>query len=255
MATLIPRNVSSQSSLLFKHIHENVTFYIQRVQFRRVWIYEWKTMPKYQHVSNWSPKINCMPHRDSILLVTQYCSVQFVTLNDWRCHITLARVIVYLLNNLKYEYTVVDNTRPGCGADCSREQHRCSPQLYPKAIAYDCFFWQGRTVWQDKRRGYQCHLVSFFFFFHKTKNIVLCGLPLEPVHQFLPKSLIWKGCLKYSKICLGRKEKFRLLQYGSQAKNNTHFHKKGCALGLILRVRVFGTRKWPVIGLEKLSVE
>ena len=26
--------------------------------------------------------------------------------------------------------------------------------------------------------------------------------------------------------------------------NNTHFHKKGCALGLILKVRVFGTRKW-----------
>ena len=25
----------------------------------------------------------------------------------------------------------------------------------------------------------------------------------------------------------------------------THFHKKGCALGLILEVRVFGTQKWP----------
>ena len=28
--------------------------------------------------------------------------------------------------------------------------------------------------------------------------------------------------------------------------NKTHFHKKGCALGLILKVRVFGTRKWPM---------
>ena len=28
--------------------------------------------------------------------------------------------------------------------------------------------------------------------------------------------------------------------------NKTQFHKKGCALGLILKVRVFGTRKWPV---------
>ena len=28
--------------------------------------------------------------------------------------------------------------------------------------------------------------------------------------------------------------------------NNTHFHKEGCALGLILKVRVFGTRKWPI---------
>ena len=30
--------------------------------------------------------------------------------------------------------------------------------------------------------------------------------------------------------------------------NKTHFHKKGCALGLILKVRVFGIRKWPIGG-------
>ena len=28
--------------------------------------------------------------------------------------------------------------------------------------------------------------------------------------------------------------------------NKIHFHKKGCALDLILKVRVFGTRKWPI---------
>ena len=28
--------------------------------------------------------------------------------------------------------------------------------------------------------------------------------------------------------------------------NQAHFQKKGCALGLILKVRVFGTRKWPI---------
>ena len=28
--------------------------------------------------------------------------------------------------------------------------------------------------------------------------------------------------------------------------NKTHFHKKGCALGLILKVRVLGDRKWPI---------
>ena len=28
--------------------------------------------------------------------------------------------------------------------------------------------------------------------------------------------------------------------------NKTHFHKKGCALGLTLKVRVLGTRKWPI---------
>ena len=33
--------------------------------------------------------------------------------------------------------------------------------------------------------------------------------------------------------------------FHSQA-NKTHFHKKGCALGLILKVRVFGIRKWPI---------
>ena len=28
--------------------------------------------------------------------------------------------------------------------------------------------------------------------------------------------------------------------------NKTPFHKKDCPLGLILKVRVFGTRKWPI---------
>ena len=28
--------------------------------------------------------------------------------------------------------------------------------------------------------------------------------------------------------------------------NKTHFHNKGFALGLVLRVRFFGTRKWPI---------
>ena len=29
--------------------------------------------------------------------------------------------------------------------------------------------------------------------------------------------------------------------------NKTHFHKKGFALALVLRVRVFGTWKWPIL--------
>ena len=29
--------------------------------------------------------------------------------------------------------------------------------------------------------------------------------------------------------------------------NKTHFYKKGFTLGLVLRVRVFGTRKWPIV--------
>ena len=28
--------------------------------------------------------------------------------------------------------------------------------------------------------------------------------------------------------------------------NKTRLHTKGCALGLVFKVRVFGTRKWPI---------
>ena len=30
--------------------------------------------------------------------------------------------------------------------------------------------------------------------------------------------------------------------------NKTHFHKKGFTVSLVVKVRVYGTRKWPVIG-------
>ena len=36
--------------------------------------------------------------------------------------------------------------------------------------------------------------------------------------------------------------------------NKTHFHKKGCALSLILKARVFGTRKWPNPALHKVDL-
>ena len=31
--------------------------------------------------------------------------------------------------------------------------------------------------------------------------------------------------------------------------NKTHFHKKGCSLSLILKVRVYGTRKWATVSI------
>ena len=31
--------------------------------------------------------------------------------------------------------------------------------------------------------------------------------------------------------------------------NKTQFHKKGCALSLILKVRVFGTQKWSIVSI------
>ena len=33
--------------------------------------------------------------------------------------------------------------------------------------------------------------------------------------------------------------------------NKTHFHKKGCALGLILKVKILGTQKWPIEQTKK----
>ena len=37
--------------------------------------------------------------------------------------------------------------------------------------------------------------------------------------------------------------------------NKTHFHKKGCAPSLILKERVFGTRKWPIGSKVNLTEE
>ena len=34
--------------------------------------------------------------------------------------------------------------------------------------------------------------------------------------------------------------------------NKTHFHNKGFALSLVLKVKLFGTRKWPIILTEIL---
>ena len=34
--------------------------------------------------------------------------------------------------------------------------------------------------------------------------------------------------------------------------NKIHFHKKGCILGLILKVKVLGTQKWPIEQTEKM---
>ena len=35
--------------------------------------------------------------------------------------------------------------------------------------------------------------------------------------------------------------------------NKTHFYQKGCALGLILKVRIFGSRKWPTICRSQIT--
>ena len=35
--------------------------------------------------------------------------------------------------------------------------------------------------------------------------------------------------------------------------NKTHFHNKGFALSLVLKVNLFGTRKWPIKGLLEMA--
>ena len=36
--------------------------------------------------------------------------------------------------------------------------------------------------------------------------------------------------------------------------NKTHFHKKGCAPSLILKVGVFGTRKWSIATFNSIPI-
>ena len=73
------------------------------------------------------------------------------------------------------------------------------------------------------------------------------------------------GCFVSFKLCKGLKYEWAVPsspepQYQNEIKclafdmemifhcrgNKSHFHRKGCALGLILKVRVSGTRKWPI---------
>ena len=35
--------------------------------------------------------------------------------------------------------------------------------------------------------------------------------------------------------------------------NKSHFHKKGCARGLTLKMKVLGTQKWPIEQTEKMT--
>ena len=79
----------------------------------------------------------------------------------------------------------------------------------------------------------------------KAKANTTC-LILYPIGHFrVPRGPLYQNKVKCSAF---DKE----MIFHSHA-NKTHFLKKGCALGLILKVRVFGTRKWPVghFGNEK----
>ena len=59
-------------------------------------------------------------------------------------------------------------------------------------------------------------------------------------HFRVPKNLTFKARLSAKPLIW----KWFLIIYDA---NKTHFHNKGFALSLVLKVRVFGTRKWPIL--------
>ena len=73
-----------------------------------------------------------------------------------------------------------------------------------------------------------------------------------------PKEILWviHGQIGHFRVPPGLRSKTRLSAQPLIRKwffyshaNKTHYHKKGCALGLILKVRVFETQKWPIIDI------
>ena len=96
-----------------------------------------------------------------------------------------------------------------------------------------------------KKRGYYYHRVSLVFYKvskkpeYPERNIsVQRRKPLA--NRSFPSSPgpLYQNEVKCSALVME-------MIFHSHA-NKTHFQKKGCALGLILKVRVFGTRTWPI---------
>ena len=92
-----------------------------------------------------------------------------------------------------------------------------------------------KTFSQDTSYGVQFVFRSLLFYqsisaiLHRSGNRPFLSSPgpLFPYTRLSVQPLIWKWFF-YSHA------------------NKTHFYKKGCALRLILKARVFGTRKWPI---------
>ena len=65
-------------------------------------------------------------------------------------------------------------------------------------------------------------------------------------HKYGICNLFTGKCLGHFRVPPGLCMKTRLSAQPSfwSHANKTHFHKKGCALGLVLKVKVFGSRKW-----------
>ena len=79
-----------------------------------------------------------------------------------------------------------------------------------------------------------------------SKLEVLCSSPLGPCGQSSSPRLFQneRRCSAFD----------REIIFPFHA-NKTHFHKKGCAPSLILKVRGFGTRKWPINAIASYSLD
>ena len=89
--------------------------------------------------------------------------------------------------------------------------------------------------------------VNFFFHFFRWFCPSLCVKTRLPKIWAIPKKLIGyfrvPGPLFQNE---GRRSAFDVEIIFHSHANKTPLHKKGCAPFLILKVRVFGTRKWPI---------
>ena len=96
-------------------------------------------------------------------------------------------------------------------------------------VKVSCFRAKAHWVDSSAKYSYSCHICPLECF------IIFIGL-----NRLFPSSSgpLYQNEVKRSAVDMK-------MIFHSHA-NKTHFHKKGCALGFILKVRVFGTLKWPI---------
>ena len=87
------------------------------------------------------------------------------------------------------------------------------------------------------------NMVCVFFSFHFCLPVVPCGL-LRCCSEHNRPYPISLGPLFQNE---GKCSAFDMEIIFHSHANKTHFHEKGCAPSLILKVRGFGTRKWPIV--------
>ena len=117
------------------------------------------------------------------------------------------------------------------------------PNLVPRVLFYLASVARERQIhsssqWSPSLHLFVCHLVKFSR--HVTSpNQGLSLSPRGPNRPF-PSSI--KSHFQSEAKC----EAIDMKMSFNYDANKTHFHNKGFALSLVLKVRFFGTRKWPI---------